>query len=482
MSVNRRTLAVAIAVALIPAFSPLAAAEVDDATLRALLDRLERLEQRLGTEQPIATSAQPEPDQVVAELQQRLAILERKIEIQAEEAAAKAPTTPAVSINEKGLAVKTPKGDFEFKVRGGLQLDHRAFLDDDDAFNDGFLFRRIRPTLEGRLGPLVGFRITPELAEETASLIDATIDVNFDPRWSLRVGKMKGPVGLERLVSFSAMPMIERGFPTELAPSREVGAQVFGELAQGRVTYAIGLFNGAPDGRNGTASNSDGEHEWEGRVFLEPWRNAANALSGLGFGLAGSIGDKQGAGNNFLPRYRTPGQNVFFNYRSTVIANGEHRRLSPQAYYYRNALGLLGECIVSEQDVGLTNNATANTTLKHDAWQLTASWVLTGEDASYRGIAKPNQPFAAGADGWGAFELVARYGELDVDDDAFPLYASADSAASRAQAWGIGLNWYLTSNLKLVVNHARARFSGGAAGGADREDEKTVFSRIQVAF
>lgn len=482
MSLSRSTLAAAFAVALNPAFNPADAAEVDEATLRALLDRLERLERQVGGAPAGAADADPAPDQVISDLQQRLAILERKIEIQAEEAAARAPTTPAVSINEKGLAVKTPKGDFEFKLRGGLQLDHRAHLDDDDAFNDGFLFRRIRPTLEGRLGPLVGFRLTPELAEDSASLIDATIDVNFDPRWSLRLGKMKGPIGLERLVSFSAMPMIERGFPTELAPSREVGGQVFGELAQGRVSYAVGLFNGAPDGRNGSASNPDGELEWEGRVFLEPWRNSANALSGLGFGIAASIGDKQGAGNNFLPRYRTPGQNVFFNYRGTVIANGEHQRLSPQAYYYRNAFGLLGEYIFSEQDVGLSNNAAADATLKHAAWQLTASWVLTGEDASYKGIATPNQPFAVGAEGWGAFEVVARYGELDIDDDAFPLYATADSAASRAQAWGIGLNWYLTSNLKLVVNHARARFSGGAVGGNDREDEKTVFSRIQVAF
>ena len=93
---NVLTLALALG---IPSYS--GAAQVDDATLRALLDRLERLEQQLGTQPPAA----PAEESIVAELQQRLAILERKIEIQAEEAVAKAPTTPAVSINEKGLAV-----------------------------------------------------------------------------------------------------------------------------------------------------------------------------------------------------------------------------------------------------------------------------------------------------------------------------------------------------------------------------------------
>ncbi len=481
MSVNRRTLAAAIAVALIPAFNPLAAAEVDDATLRALLDRLERLEQRLGAE-PTAT-APTQPDEVVADLQQRLAILERKIEIQAEEAAAKAPTTPAVSINDKGLAVKTPKGDFDLKFRGIVQFDQRLYFDDDRlSFNDTHGFRRIRPTIEGSLGSLIGYRLTPEFAGDSATVVDAYVDVRFDPAYTLRVGKVKGPVGLERLQSASAINFAERSYPTELAPNRDIGLQLQGELLGGRLNYTAGLYNGTADGRDAPTTDADNNFEWAGRVFAEPWRNEANALSGLGFGIAASIGDKEGAGNNFLPRYRTPGQNVFFNYRSTVIANGEHQRWSPQAYYYRNALGLLGEYIVSEQDVGLSNNAAANTTLKHDAWQLTASWVLTGEDASYRGVAKPNSPFGVGAEGWGALELVARYGELDVDDDAFPIYASADSAATRSSAWGIGLNWYLTSNLKFVVNHARARFSGGAAGGGDREDEKTITSRIQVAF
>jgi phosphate-selective porin OprO/OprP len=46
----------------------------------------------------------------------------------------------------------------------------------------------------------------------------------------------------------------------------------------------------------------------------------------------------------------------------------------------------------------------------------------------------------------------------------------------------VGLNWYLNSNLKLVLNYLHTSLEGGAAGGADREDEKAVFTRLQVAF
>ena len=120
--------------------------------------------------------------------------------------------------------------------------------------------------------------------------------------------------------------------------------------------------------------------------------------------------------------------------------------------------------------------------LENNAWQATVSWVLTGEDASYRGVAKPSSPFSPGKGGWGAWELVGRYGELDLDDGAFPLFADPAVAARSAQSWTVGVNWYLNSNLKLVANYLQTRFGGGAAAGADRDGEKAVFTRLQVAF
>ena len=462
-------LSLAIAAAL-----PAPAQAGDKLTLEALAARVAQLEQALAERS--ATSEEN------SALKQRVAVLERQVELQQEEAATKAQSAPVFTVGEKGFSVKTPDGGFEAKLRGLVQADNRLFTDGETArSNDTWLFRRIRPTLEGTLGSLVGFRLTPEFAGDSATIVDAYLDLKFDPRATVRVGKMKGPIGLERLQSASAIEMIERGFPTELAPNRELGVQLQGEFAGGRVSYAAGVFNGAADGRDAPTADVDGNVEFEGRVFFEPWKNSANALSGLGFGLAGSVGEKEGAGNNFLPRYRTPGQNVFFNYRGTVLADGEHRRLSPQAYFFRNRLGLLGEWISSEQELQVAN-ATTHAELRNTAWQLTGSWVLTREDAGYRGVAKPLHPFDLDGEGWGAFELVARAGELEIDEDAFPVYADPSVSARRARSWGLGLNWYLNSNLKLVFNHTHASFDGGAPLGEDREDEEVFSTRVQVAF
>jgi len=462
---------------------PAAAQHKPVLTVEELQQRLEALERRLGA---VATESGNEGGEFgLADLDQRLRVLERRLELQQEEQVARAREAPVIAVNDKGASFKSAGGDYEIRLRGLVQGDGRFFLDDHaPAQNDTFLLRTARPTIEGSLGKLVGFRLTPEFAGDNASIVDAYVDLRFSPAYTLRVGKFTSPVGLERLQSSSALSAVERSLASELAPNRDIGVQVQGELADGRFSYALGVFNGTVDGRDAVTSNPDNEFEYAGRVFFEPFRNDAGALSGLGFGLGASIGDKRGAGNNFLPRYRTPGQAQFFAYRSVVDADGEHFRLSPQAYYYRGRFGVLGEYIQSRQEVVLSGGADAGRRdkLEHTAWQATAQWVLTGEDAGYRGVVKPSRSFRPGEQGWGAFELIARYGALDIDGDAFPLFADATTSAHRARNWTLGLNWYLTSNLKLVFNYLDTTFKGGTADAADREDEKAIFSRLQVAF
>jgi phosphate-selective porin OprO/OprP len=475
---RRTSLLAAISLALLPVY-----AQAGEVTVEELARRLQALEQRLGTSDAPAEATTDSNS--LANLDQRLRVIERRLELQAEESAAKAAKDPVVSLSPKGLSIKSPASDgIEVKFTALVQGDGRFFFGDDaQPQNDTFLLRRVEPTLEGTWGQLVGFRLQAQLAGDSATLNDAYLDLKFDPRATLRVGKFKQPFGLEQLQSSGAIAAIERGLPTELTPARDYGVQLQGEFAGSTLNYAVGVFNGTVDGRDSFTSNPDNEFEATARVFWEPFRNDANAWSGFGVGIATSVSDNFGQGNNFLPRYRTPGQATFFRYRNEAAADGLHRRWSPQAYYYNGPLGLLGEYVTSEQEVRLVSGANAGRVehLENASWQVVGSWVLTGEDASYRGVARPNHPFTVGAAGWGALELVARYGELDIDDDAFPLFANPTASASRVDAWNIGLNWYLTQNLKLVANYTQAAFDGGAAAG-DREDEKTLFTRAQISF
>lgn len=191
-------------------------------------------------------------------------------------------------------------------------------------------------------------------------------------------------------------------------------------------------------------------------------------------------------------------------------------RLSPQASYYNGPFGLISEYARVKQDVSLTGGgspsaggAGSNTTftpgtkksLNHDAWQLAVSYLLTGEDASFKGV-KPKTDFDLDKGGWGAWELVARYSEINLDEDSFKnpagnaftgAYADLSTSAKSAKTWTTGVNWHLNSNAKIALNYSQTSFDGGAGVGVsavnaagtnirDRNDEKALLARFQVAF
>ena len=130
------------------------------------------------------------------------------------------------------------------------------------------------------------------------------------------------------------------------------------------------------------------------RVFAHPFiKSGIEPLQGLGFGVAGTYGNQEGA----LRSFNSPGQQRIFAYSATTVADGDHWRVAPQAYWYWGPFVLFGEYIVSNQEV--VNGAAADQ-LEHSAWQVAASYVLTGEKNSWRGIT-PKRPFSPRDGGWG---------------------------------------------------------------------------------
>jgi len=194
-----------------------------------------------------------------------------------------------------------------------------------------------------------------------------------------------------------------------------------------------------------------------------------------------------------LPGYATVGQQQFFAYNptngATVFADGEHWRLSPQGYYFWGPFGLLGEYVISNQKVSRTGpGRQPSARLEHTGWQVVGSWLLTGEDATFTSVV-PRNSFDPRVGKWGAWQLVARFSELDIDPAAFPLFSDPLSSARRAQEWSAGVNWYLNRNVKVALSYSQTTFQGGgSASGSSapaivtRKPERVLFTRVQLAF
>ncbi len=430
-----------------------------------------------------AAGAEESLQERLEQLEQRQTLLERKYEVDQENAAGKAKDLANATANAKdGFTLTSADKAFALKLWGYVQADGRTFLNDDArALTDQFLLRRVRTTFDGTVSKRAEFRVQPDFGGGSVTLLDAYLDLKYRPQARLKAGKFKAPFGLERLQSSHQTPFVETAHTTNLTPNYDVGLQVHGELWGGALGYAVGVFNGVADGGSSDGDTTDNK-DFAARIFAHPFRNGHSiALKELGLGAAATLGKHKGTtASPGLASYKSPGQNTFFSYRSDVVADGERVRFSPQAYWYPGRLGFLGEYVTSAQEVKRVTTTVTRTTLTNRAWQAAVYYVLTGENASYKGV-KPKAVFDPAQGTWGAWELAARYHELTLDPDAFSRYADPAKSAQRARSWTGGLNWYVNANVKIAADYEYTRFTGGAAGGP-RPLERAVLGRFQVVF
>lgn len=388
---------------------------------------------------------------------------------------------------EKGLKINVPDTAYSLNIRGYVNGDSRIFLNNSNPGKvDTLLIRNARPIIEATFPHDLRARLMLEFAGGQPRLLDAFVDYAPSSAAKLRVGKFKAPIGLERWQAEQEIIFVERGMATNLVPFRDMGVQLFGELIPKKLEYNLAYTSGAPDLIN-PSGDTDNGRDITARLFAHPFRGeGVAALQGLGFGLAGSTGNRDGnpTDANLGSGYRTPAQARFFSYTNgataatTPLAAGRNWRINPQAYYYLGAFSALGEYVRTGQDVRLSG---VSDTLNHDAFTLITTYVLTGEDASFDGV-KPKASFNPAQGAYGAVEIAARYSGLHIDSDSFPTFASAARSAKKAEEGTIGVNWYLSASLKFNVNYSETHFSGGAAANQDRAAEKVLLSRVQFRF
>ncbi|HXA80939.1 MAG TPA: porin [Opitutaceae bacterium] len=425
-------------------------------------------------------------------LEQKLDVLEKKQEISDQKAAEAAKAAPKVSLTGKGFVFTSADGANSLHIGALVQFDSREYLKDGGGLlNNTFLLRRARPVLDGTLDKIYTFQFVPEFGgTNPVSVFDANVGIAPTKELQFKFGKFKAPIGLEQLQGDPATSFVERSLVNNLVPSRDLGAQVTYTLKGGVLTGTVGIFNGVADGANTTNQDFDNDKDVDARLFSRPFVNAKDSpLHGLGAGVAGSFGREKGA-PALTGGYKSDGQQTFFKYKSTVAADGQVWRISPQAYYYYGPFGALGEYAVSTVNVRPTlTGAGAKTQLENKAWQASVCYVLTGEDASYTGVT-PAEPFSWADGTWGAWQVVARYADLKVDPKAFPLFADATSTgnvnAREASSFGIGLNWYLNNVVRISQDYFQTQFTNSVAPSAAtpilRQDEKALITRVQLSF
>ena len=421
----------------------------------------------------------------IQQLDQQLRILERKQEIKDEESAAAAKAAPKIAITDKSFTFASGDGADSVRIGGLVQLDSRLFFNDGGGvLNNTFVLRRARPIVDGTFDKIYSFQFVSEFGgTSTPSILDANFGVGLSDALQFKFGKFKTPVGLEWLQSDSWTFFDERSLVTDLMGNRDLGIQASGKFDGGVVTYAAGIFNGVPDSTNSSNADFDNDKDVIGRLYLQPFKNdQASVLQGLAFGVGSSLGREKGA-LAVTSGYKTDGQQTFFKYRSTVVGDGQVWRVSPQAEYRNGPFGAIAEYVVSTVNVRPAAGK-PKARLENKAWELSAGYVLTGENSSYTGVV-PNHSFNWQNGTWGAWEVAVRYADLKIDPKAFPTFADPTINADEARSTGLGLNWYLSKTVKTTFDVYDTRFSNLVPVSATqilRQDEKAFITRFQISF
>jgi phosphate-selective porin OprO/OprP len=469
-------------------------ADRKDQEIELLKTEIKQLESRVDTLEGLNQRVKV-IDQKVDVQTQQLNVQAQKINVEVQTAQKNALAWPIVKTGEDGFSLSSPNHDYNINLQGILQGDGRFFTSGGDK--DGgstFFLNRARPILTGTLDKYYNFNITPDFGQGKVTLQDAYLNITYFDYASLRTGKFKAPLDLERLQSDRDLEFSERSEIQNLVPNRDTGADVHGRLLNGLVYYDAALMNGVA---NNTAADTtdidtnDGK-DFVGRIFSTPFELSENRwLKGLGFGFAGSYGDER---STVLSTYKTYGMSTWFTYNSGVTASGLRTRLEPQAYYYVGPFGLMAEYAQDEHSlnrftkaggVPFTKQINTTDTFTDTGYFAQASYILTGENASYAWV-KPYHPFDPRNGWWGGFELAARISNVAAQTRQFQLgFASPNVSAKTATEFAAGVNWYLTSHIKWQWDYANTFFNGGAGtitAPKDRPNESVIESQLQISF
>ncbi len=186
----------------------------------------------------------------------------------------------------KGVRFRPPSDSFALELRARVQAQAAGVTGDGDPRAE-LMIRRLRLVIGGhaldrKFTYYIQLSLGPREFEPDffVPLRDAFVTWHAHRDLNLRLGQMKVPFDRQRVVSSSALQLVDRSVVVgELNLDRDVGFQVYGNDLfgwDGRLSYQLGLFGG--EGRNRT--NTDLGFLWLARLQFAPFGSFDDFVEG----------------------------------------------------------------------------------------------------------------------------------------------------------------------------------------------------------
>jgi len=172
---------------------------------------------------------------------------------------------------------------------GGYVQAHAEFGRAPDSrytgINNRVLLRRARVTIKGAFAESFDFALQPDFGNNSigantgyrAGLADAFVAWTKYEAANVQIGQFKTAFGHEQLLSDTKISFVERSLPNDLLTvGRQMGVAVLGTLADKRIAYNVGAFNG--NGVN-NGNNDNDQFMYAGRLAATAWSRGIDKLS-----------------------------------------------------------------------------------------------------------------------------------------------------------------------------------------------------------
>ncbi|AGA29319.1 OprO/OprP family phosphate-selective porin [Singulisphaera acidiphila] len=455
---------------------------------RVLEERYRELQRRLG-EPPATPALKADVPPETGEATARRSHLGRPGEL-----------GKALSVRELPLKARFADGfqlaseDEEFDLRFHVlnQTDAEVFAPNNRTFGkSGLYIPRVRLYLEGRLTKLWDYEVSLQRSLEGSwDLLDGNVNFHPSDAFQVKFGRQLVPYSydwFDHLEQYFIAP--ERAlFPLNFGLSRQAGLMGWGHAREGKLDWALGVFNGHLTGLADNNPNLEGVGYLNFRPFLGS--EQFPALHHLNVGASGSIGEIT-RNDTPLPM-RTSVQSsdndeaaedasaVFLAFNKGTVYQGARRFAAVHLAYYYHGLSFESEWNIGRFQMtrpGLGNKPE----IPVGGFHTTLSYFLTGEQIERRTVVQPLRPFQPfhGEWGLGAFEPFIRYSQLNLGENLFTEgLAEGRLWSNDAGMIDLGMNWYPNRWVKFYLTWQHAMFGSPVLVN----EAKNTFSRDMNLF
>jgi phosphate-selective porin OprO/OprP len=413
----------------------------------------------------------------------------------------KLPLDSFYDFDNDGFGWATKDDEITFGIRGMTQLDARIYSQPSSAAaNNGFYNPRTRVYFEGHLTKPIQYEFSFQNTFDSIDLLDAYVNFNYDERFQVRLGRYKTPFTYEfyRIHIWDLLAPERSLFANNYGANRRFGLMALGVLFDQRLEYVVGTFDSQRNSRQPFNNRQDA------MAFLnfKPFYNREESFLLRDIQIGGSINagnENQSPVPAALRTNSSPSGAAFDSTSAASAASLPFLAFNPDvrerggralwelhAAYYCGGLSLLAAWQGGYESYASGDNG-PRTRIPIHGWCVQAGYILTGETIRDRTLIDPLRPFDLrhGRFGPGAWEVTARYSELDLDPRIFSAgLADPNLWTNRAQLVDVGVNWCLNKFVKVYFDWEHAMFASPVFSGPGRSQKSNdlFWIRTQVYF